>query len=34
MFLLTTLRGRPALGTAALVGVGIAAVVVAYSVPL
>jgi membrane associated rhomboid family serine protease len=34
MFLLTSLRGRPALGTAALVGVGIAAVVVAYSVPL
>jgi membrane associated rhomboid family serine protease len=34
MFLLTKLRGRPALGTAALVGVGVAAVVVAYSVPL
>jgi membrane associated rhomboid family serine protease len=34
MWLLLQFRGRPRLGTAALVAVGIAAVVVAYSVPL
>jgi membrane associated rhomboid family serine protease len=34
MFLLLTFRSRAALGTAALVAVGVAAVVIAYSVPL
>jgi membrane associated rhomboid family serine protease len=34
MWLLLQFRGRPQLGTAALVAVGVAAVVVAYSVPL
>jgi membrane associated rhomboid family serine protease len=34
MFLLTTLRKWPALGTASLVAVGVISVVIAYSVPL
>jgi membrane associated rhomboid family serine protease len=34
MLLLLRFRGQPALGTASLVAIGVAAVVIAYSVPL